>query len=189
MVLSLYLDIINSIDSRNQREEVEEIIREKLAKTHDYIRIPKLSLLQPNTGFEGLLNMIHSLIYHRMLFFSLWRMTHATTESNKDSISDEMILTATVHLIILSFEIFKNQMLSNNESSLSSRQNFVSNAVEVPIATPESRNPTSLLELILDLVDRAREPCIKDHARHLRFLVGEFEKFGGERARKVINGW
>jgi E3 ubiquitin-protein ligase UBR1 len=173
--------------SRNQREEVEQII-ETFKKKDSNMSSCRLFHLQPSTGFDRLNDIIHSLSYHRVLFYSLSRMTHHTT--NTIGPKDEMILSGVIHLLCLSFEIFKSQPLHPAHSSFALTQMmFISNSVNIPLSVYPNDEAVTLLELILDLVDRANEVDIKEHAHHLRYLVGQFEKYGDEKARKVISGW
>jgi hypothetical protein len=185
--------------SRNQREEVEEILKEKIkaAKKNgaeETFIVPKIAPLQPFTGFDRLINIVHSPIFHRFVFFALWNMTYKEADVGRAAKTDDLILSEVIYLLMVSFEVLKSQPLLNGCSSFTSEQlTFVTNAVSVPVEVPHeegrSKSPTTLLELILDLVDRAAEDNIKEHSKSLRYLVGAFETYSDEKGRIIISGW
>lgn len=179
--------------TRNERETVDDILRSK-QKEKVNLLIPKLAPLQPSTGFDRLTEMIHSPIFHQILFFTLWNMTKTESDCGSLASLDDMIFSEVIHLLVVAFEITKSQPLHPQHTSFAPEQLlFVMNAVSTKIGIPsnkgESSGTSTLLELVLGLVDRAKEEDIKQHSRILRHLVGEFESLGGKSAQLVITGW
>ncbi|KAI8927517.1 hypothetical protein BC831DRAFT_452194 [Entophlyctis helioformis] len=196
--------------TRNEREDVEDVLR-KRAETRrnrkrphggsdahrsedEGLHLPVLPLLQPGAGFDRVVGLIHSRLFNQMVFYALWNVTRTKAESGLEPVHSDMVLGEAVHLLVVGFEIVDKATLSASglgDSGID--QTFIRNAVSVrmPIMANlgADRRPTTLLELILSLVDRANEDDIKDQAPRLRYLVRRFEEIGGEEAKAVIAGW
>ena len=168
--------------TRNQREEVEDILKNKLkplTSTHGLKILPIL----PNSGFEKLDATIHSKSFIFVVFYSLW---NSLRDKPKEGLRDELIIHEAVHLIVIAFEILKSKTWADETS-------FIKNAVHVkfvvPITGENESESLSMLEYLLSLIDRAIEPEIKEISKTMRYLVSQFEEFGGHEVELIISGW
>ncbi|EGF83804.1 hypothetical protein BATDEDRAFT_21290 [Batrachochytrium dendrobatidis JAM81] len=192
--------------TRNEREDLGEVLRKRLEKKRalnrhhsndaaleeEAVRRPKLCQLVQGTGFDRLNNLVHSPIFNQIIFYSLWNVTRTVAESGQEPVNSEMILAEAVHLLMVGFEIVgasKTNVAHTNVSDIGFIQHAVLERVSIPVRKGAEMRPTTLLELILSLVDRANEEDIKEQAPRLRFLVRRFEEMGGLTAETTIVGW
>ncbi|KAI8906762.1 hypothetical protein EDD86DRAFT_192660 [Gorgonomyces haynaldii] len=163
--------------NRNQREELEDILkerdlkREKLGDDQFKSRVPQIPLHQILDKINGLYS---SPTFYRLLFFGLFNQTR-TKDNAFEAKSNDMILGQLIHLIVLGLEL--------------DHESFTKRALEkFSIPVYDTMRETSLLEWVLGLVDRAGEESLKDNAKQLRYCVNLFMNAGGE-CVSIINGW
>ncbi|KAH6581587.1 hypothetical protein BASA61_009006 [Batrachochytrium salamandrivorans] len=180
----------------NEREDLNDVLRKRLEKKRalsrqggreasfedEAVRRPKLLKIEPCTGFDRLSSVIHSPIFNQILFYSLWNVTRTAAESGQEPASNETILSEAIHLLVVSFEILEMEEDSVNSGVVGHTPHdtgFIHHAISsrllIPVRKGAATRPTTLLELILSLVDRANEDDIKEQAPRLRYLVQRFE--------------
>ncbi|KAH6595845.1 hypothetical protein BASA50_005572 [Batrachochytrium salamandrivorans] len=194
----------------NEREDLNDVLRKRLEKKRalsrqggreasfedEAVRRPKLLKIEPCTGFDRLSSVIHSPIFNQILFYSLWNVTRTAAESGQEPASNETILSEAIHLLVVSFEILEMEEDSVNSGVVGHTPHdtgFIHHAISsrllIPVRKGAATRPTTLLELILSLVDRANEDDIKEQAPRLRYLVQRFEAIGGPVVTLTLSGW
>lgn len=175
--------------TRNQREEVEEILRKRFKRGRDLeelvLNLPKIKQVSPGIGFEKIGGMIESRTFCHLILITLWKVTGPLIETPGGKILHEGVWSHLIQLLLVAVEIVKT------ETYLENRCDFFNNAESVKIEISVNSEPrmTSLLDLILCLVDRANENDVKEFAPRLRYIVRHFENFGSSVVKTVISGW
>ena len=190
-VYELVDELYDSLDvwfwhlNRSQRSDLEHCIkkRNERLKRNKWVQLPKLLPIPSQSCFHGLLSLFNQPLFTQILFYSLWNTTKQKEEAGESNCPSDMILSQALHLILLALSESKKDFDLNC---------FFKNGVECKFKIPTSLGvvrPTSLLEWICSLVDRANEEDIKEHAHVLRFIIHEFEESGIPNALQVISGW
>ncbi|KAJ3322855.1 hypothetical protein HDV06_002716 [Boothiomyces sp. JEL0866] len=177
--------------TKNQREQIEEILKthykEKYKNTIDHnanLNLPRIAKLETGSVFDSLGNLIDSPLFTHMLLAAMYQVSFKLFLTKfGDSISNETIFGEVVYLLLISLE----------QKAINPDGNFFKYAVEqkvhIKVKDKESTRATSLLDMILCMVDHANEESIKEFAQRLRHIVRKFEQIGGATIAQIIAGW
>ena len=180
--------------SRNQREEVEAMLAERVKKLKatetvnesKSLNLPRLKSLA--FGFEQVGSLVHSKSFNRVLFFALWDSVYSIFENPGAGISGEQIVASVVQLILIAITIVKTENPGDGFVVNASTKKHVVSIKRSDSDTPISRE-TSLLDIVLSMIDHANHSEIKEHAPRLRYIIRSFEEIGGDNVRFIISGW
>ncbi|KAJ3275846.1 hypothetical protein HDV01_006712 [Terramyces sp. JEL0728] len=177
--------------TKNQREDIEEILKKhhklKYKNTIDHnanLNLPKITKLETGSVFDSLGNLVDSPIFSHMLLAALYHVTSTLYLSKfKGPISNETIFGEVIYLLLVAVE----------QKSINPGGGFFRNVLDqkanLNVKDKEKSRPTTLLDMILCMVDHANEECIKDFAQRLRYIVTKFEQLGGPDIAQIISGW
>ncbi|KAJ3304518.1 hypothetical protein HDV03_002727 [Kappamyces sp. JEL0829] len=178
--------------SRNQREDLEENLKvrnrtkkeqlQTVSETH-LLNLPRLAAIQPGSGFDRVGALVHSQTFMHLLLMGLWNVSRPLLEKPGTSILNETIFSQVIQLVLLGLYI------SEKELSGSFLSNMRTVTASVALSTGGDTRNTSLLDILLSLIDRANETDLKDMSPRLRYIARTVEERGGEEERSIINGW
>ncbi|KAJ3313237.1 hypothetical protein HDV04_002221 [Boothiomyces sp. JEL0838] len=177
--------------TKNQREEIEEILKkhykEKYKNAIDHnatLNLPKITKLETGSVFDSLGNLVDSPIFTHMLLSAMYQVSHKLFLTKfKETISNETIFGEVVYLLLIAVE----QKAINPVGDFF--KNVVEQKVHIKVQDKELTRATTILDMILCMVDHANEECIKEFAQRLRHIVTTFEQIGGPTIAQIISGW
>ncbi|CAI2174520.1 3024_t:CDS:10 [Funneliformis geosporum] len=183
--------------SRNNREEAEEALKNRLKKRDATDSTPLLMpKLTPITSgpYVKLGNILHARLLNQIIYYSLW---HVKTD---EKIKSDTLVEEALHLIMLALLDENNDITREckrkgkqkaNETSISSDidiPGFIYYAVsdrfqEIDNNAMKSQG-TSLLDLLLQL---SCDQSFKEFHHKLEFIINKFEQFESDCAKLTIN--
>jgi hypothetical protein len=179
--------------SKNQHEEIEEILKKKFKdQSHLPIEIllnlPKIDDIGGNFGFEKIGNLINGKVFMQMLLIIWWEIIKPIFKSAENRVRNDSVLSHLIQLILVCIEITKHT--ENGVDEVCFINNIESVRFDYCLFTdPPYPRSTCLLEIILAVVDRASHSDIREHRARLRHIVGQFETLGNPNVQRIISGW
>ena len=170
--------------SPNQCETVETILKKKNnRKDYSGRKVTTMPIIKP--GFNRLDKLVDSVIFNQVLFYSISPLVEVLLSDEANPLANDALLGQAIHLIVLGCEIIElNDNISPSESD------FLVNLSTVRLKLNlDPYRPTTVLELLLALIDRANDDKVKEYAHILRFLVRKIESLGSDLVKHVISGW
>jgi hypothetical protein len=174
--------------TRNQREEVEELLRKKFQNSSSEkleLNLPTIRKIPPESGFSRLDELIDGEIFCSILLKSLWKVTKNVFLSVENNFED-CLFSHLVRLLITSICIVESSQTRENSEFL---LNLFHLSIEVGPYPGYSTRTATTLEIILGLVDRGNHPSIKEHSGKLRYFVRRIEDIGDTNIKKFIANW
>ncbi|CAG8598717.1 10072_t:CDS:10 [Funneliformis mosseae] len=200
----LYDEYFDEVDpyfvhySRNNREEAEEALKNRLKKkdaNSTPLLMPKLTPITSGP-YVKLGNILHASLLNQIIYYSLW---HVKTD---EKIKSDTLVEEALHLIMLALLDENNDIMREckrkgkqkaTDTSISSDideeiPGFVYYAVsdhfqEIDTSTMKSQG-TSLLDLLLQL---SCDQSFKEFHNKLEFIINKFEQFESDSAKLTIN--
>ncbi|CAG8556007.1 52_t:CDS:10, partial [Ambispora gerdemannii] len=192
--------------SRNNREETEEALRNRLKKKMGASSMPSPApLIVPklipitNGPFVRLGNFLHARLMNQIIFYALWHVKH-------DKIKSDTLVDEALHLVMLALVDENNDIARESKrkgkqkatsSSLSSqisitldkeRPGFMHYAVSdyfpVDIDSSFHSEGINLLTLLLQL---STDPLFKEFLPKFEFITNNFETNGNEDVKLIIS--
>ena len=174
--------------TRNQREEVEEILCAKAIIRNEHVYIPpKTHAINPDTGFDRLLSLADSTAFRLIIFFSLYHSLTSiflidstlNTKSTSNTNSAEITLGMSVHLMVVAVGINASSSIWTGEFDMISSSTKLTTASESHI---------SILTLILFALDNAKYDGIGENNPKLLYIVDRLET-NDTKSRAIIESW
>ncbi|CAJ0823623.1 3994_t:CDS:10 [Entrophospora sp. SA101] len=190
--------------SRNNREEAEDVLKNRSKKKMDDSEKDKTPLIIPKLvpitkgPYVKLGNILHVRLMNQIIYYSLWNVK----KDNK--IKSDTIMEEALHLIILALLDENNDAIKEykrkgkqkaSDNILSTNDTYyptgfmyyaVSDRFQDPdvniMKSPVSTN--TLLDLLLDLSSNSN---FKDYHHKINYILDQFEKHSNENVRFVIS--
>ncbi|CAG8463021.1 15022_t:CDS:2, partial [Cetraspora pellucida] len=188
--------------SRNNREEAEEALKNRIKKKMDSpekqstpLIIPKLIPIT-NGPYVRLGNMLHARLLNQIIFYSLW---HVKTE---EKIKSDTLIDEALHLAMLALSDENNDIIRENKRK--GKQKVIDSPIssDIDVGMPGfmyyatfdyfhgaknsvmEAHGTSLLELLLQF---SCEQSFKEFHHKISFIINKFEQLGSDMAKMVIS--
>ncbi|CAG8747262.1 29173_t:CDS:2, partial [Racocetra persica] len=188
--------------SRNNREEAEEALKNRMKKKMDSFEKQSTPLIIPKLipitsgPYVRLGNILHARLLNQIIFYSLW---HVKTE---EKIKSDTLIDEALHLAMLALSDENNDIIRENKRKGKQK------AIDAPISTDidegmpgfmyyatndyfhETNNNamethgTSLLELLLQF---SCEQSFKEFHHKIAFIINKFEQLGSDIAKMAIS--
>jgi hypothetical protein len=171
--------------NKNQRQEMEEILKSKFKNStsipiEQLLNLPKIEQIKGSFGFNCIGDLIHGNVFGLMLLKTMWKITKPVFENGK--ILSDGVFVHMMQMILVSVEIMKTE---NEAKAYSFSRNV--ELLKINVTLNGNTRETSLLDIILALIDRANHDDIKEHRSRLRYIVRQLES--APENEKIIKGW
>ncbi|CAG8715394.1 41333_t:CDS:2 [Gigaspora margarita] len=187
--------------SRNNREEAEEALKNRMKKKMDNFEKQSTPLIVPklipitNGPYIRLGNMLHARLLNQIIFYSLW---HVKTE---EKIKSDTLIDEAFHLIMLALSDENNDIVRENKRKGKQKVSDTPITVDIDEGMPGfmyyatfdyfreantsemETHGTSLLDLLLQF---SCEQSFKEFHHKIDFIINKFEQLGSDMAKMTI---
>ncbi|KAI9104974.1 hypothetical protein DFS34DRAFT_223040 [Phlyctochytrium arcticum] len=183
--------------TRNQREELETILRKRFEKgtenTAKYVRPPQVLPVPATSGHHLLGRVIKGEIFVRVLFYALWNTLGLPQDDIQDvpAVKSATLIEEAVHLIMLAI-FCEGEEDKEGRPSTEERFTDLISSVQIRLPNPsapiqsESSSSLTLLQFILKLTKRTNEEYLKDISGSMSWIVNRLKEVGGAETKRVI---
>ncbi|CAG8513156.1 17357_t:CDS:2, partial [Dentiscutata heterogama] len=187
--------------SRNNREEAEEALKNRMKKKMDSFEKQSTPLIVPKLipitsgPYIRLGNMLHARLLNQIIFYSLWHV------KNEEKIKSDTLIDEALHLIILALSDENNDIIRENKRK--GKQKAIDTPIPVDVdegipgfmyyatfdcfceanASAMETHGTSLLDLLLQF---SCEQSFKESHHKIEFIINKFEQLGSDTAKMTI---
>ncbi|KAJ3155333.1 hypothetical protein HDU86_004424 [Geranomyces michiganensis] len=164
---------------KNQREQVESHLKAKYKNHSGNWWVPKPAPIRKTaTGFAKLDRMVQSEVFVNIAFFAIWNTFFGLVQSIS-------VINEVVHILALAVATEKH--VEGAESEIFAFSKLVD---EVAILLPGSTKRLTLLQLLLEVLDREHDDDdLKEPLRRMEWIVERLGERGGATAAATYRTW
>ncbi|KAG0236519.1 hypothetical protein BGW41_000387 [Actinomortierella wolfii] len=180
--------------SRNNSEEAEEILKNRITKknggqtTRPPLILPRLTKIEKGP-FTSLGNMVHTRAMTQVLFYTFWNVK-AEPKIKSDTIIDQA--TYLMQIALLDPNSDPSRSLASDsagESTGVGMTGFVHHATFEKYPVIVNGNERQRYSLLQILIQRADDPAYKSVHAKLNFVIGKFGEIGSTEAKRIVSEW
>ncbi|KAF9972936.1 hypothetical protein BGZ73_003880 [Actinomortierella ambigua] len=180
--------------SRNNSEEAEEILKNRITKKSGNqtakppLILPRLTKIEKGP-FSSLGNMMHTRAMTQVLFYTFWNVK-AEPKIKSDTIIDQAAYLMQIALLDPNSDPTRSLAVdAAGESTGAGMTGFVHHAVFDKYPVIINGNERVRYTLLQILIQRADDPAYKSVHPKLHFVISKFGQVGSTEAKRIVGEW